>query len=263
MVTLALSPFDSEELVERFIRYCKIDTQSQRGVGGTVPSTSKQFELARILENELKHIGIDAETSEFCVVYASIPSNVEHTTETIGFFAHLDTSPDAPASPVHPVIHKKITGEDINLCDGVTIPTKDLMMYKGQDIISSDGHTLLGADDKAGVAALMQFATIIQRNKEIKHGNIKICFTPDEEIMNGIDKVDLQKLGCDFAYTMDGARIGMIDDETFTAKECAITIEGHEMHPGHAYGRLVNASRIAGDLLSLLPKNLTPETTQD
>ncbi|KAA6391952.1 MAG: putative peptidase T [Streblomastix strix] len=175
-----------DELVERFIRYCLIDSHSQRGVGETVPSTSKQFELARILEYELKHIGIYAETSEFCTVYESIPSNVDHTTETIGFFVHLETSPDAPASPVIPAIHKKITGENIKLCDGVTIQTKDLMMYKDQDIISSDGNTLLGADDNAGVAALIQFATIIQRNSNIQHGNIKKCFTQDEEIMNGI-----------------------------------------------------------------------------
>ncbi|WP_262248576.1 peptidase T [Parapedobacter soli] len=252
---------------KRFIHYVQIDTQSDPA-SSSCPSTEKQKNLGRILVDELLAIGItDAHLDEHGYVYATIPANTEKPTPVICFCSHMDTSPDCSGTGVEPIVHRKYSGGDIVLPDDPTVIIKpadhpDLANQLGNDIITASGTTLLGADDKAGVAEIMAAAEILMSHPEIKHGTVKILFTPDEEIGRGVDKVDLAKLGADFAYTVDGETAGSIEDETFSADGVTVTIDGISVHPGFAKGKLVNALKIAADVVHSLPKDrLSPEST--
>jgi tripeptide aminopeptidase len=252
----------------RFLNYVKIDTQSDPN-SNTNPSTEKQKDLSRILVQELLDIGIsDAHLDEWGYVYATIPSNSDKKVPTICFCSHVDTSPDCSGANVKPIVHFNWQGNDIILPDDNAQIIKveehpDLKSQIGNDIITASGTTLLGADNKAGIAEIMAAAKFLMNNSEIKHGTIKILFTPDEEVGRGTEKVDLEKLGADFAYTMDGESLGTLEDETFSADSVTLTIHGVSTHPGFAIGKLENAMKIAGDILSALPKDtLSPETTE-
>lgn len=254
-------------VTERFMRYVQIDTQSDPQ-SGTHPSSEKQKNLSKLLVEELLEIGItDAHTNEFGYVYGTIPSNTEKKVPVICFCSHVDTAPDCSGENVHPILHKNYHGQDIVLPDDSSqiISIKDypyLEQKKGCDIITASGKTLLGADDKSGVAIIMDMANFLLKNSEVKHGEIKILFTPDEEIGEGTAKVDLKKLAADFAYTLDGGEAGTFEDETFSADSVQIIFHGVSAHPGYAKGKLVNALKIAGELLSALPKeNWSPEST--
>lgn len=254
---------------ERFLRYVKIDTQSDPN-SETNPSTEKQKDLSRLLVEELKAMGItDAHIDEWGYVYATIPGNSPKQVPVICFCSHVDTSPDCSGFGVKPIVHENWDGTDIVLPDDVTQIIRvsehpDLKHQIGNDIITASGTTLLGADNKAGVAEIMAAAKYLVQHPEIKHGNIKILFTPDEEVGRGTEKVDLQKLGADFAYTMDGETLGTLEDETFSADAVSLTINGVSTHPGFAKGKLENALKIAADILAALPKDtLSPETTED
>ncbi len=255
-------------VIERFLRYVKIDTQSDPN-SKTFPSTAKQKDLSKLLVKELKEMGIkDAEMDKYGYVYATIPSNIKKKVPVICFCAHVDTAPDASGTNVKPIIHKNYDGGDIVLPDDNTQIISpeaypDLKNQIGNDIITAGGKTLLGADDKAGVAEIMDFAHHLMTNPKVKHGTIKILFTPDEEIGAGVDHVDLKRLGADFAYTVDGERLGSLEDETFSADGVTITIHGVSQHPGYAKGKLENAIKIAAYNLTSLPMNeLSPETTE-
>lgn len=253
---------------ERFMRYVHIDTQSDP-VSQSHPTTEKQKDLSRILVDELKAIGIqDAEMDEFGYVYATIPSNTNKQVPVICFCSHVDTAPDASGSGVKPIIHKNYNESDIVLPDdnSIVIKTSDfpyLNKLKGHDIITASGTTLLGADDKAGVAEIMDATNFFVNHPQLKHGTIKILFTPDEEVGKGTAKLDMKKLGADFGYTLDGGEAGDLEDETFSADGVQIIIHGVITHPGYAKDKMVNALKIAGELLDALPKTeLSPETTQ-
>jgi tripeptide aminopeptidase len=257
-------------ITERFLRYVKIDTQSDPN-SSSCPSTEKQKNLGKLLVKELQEIGIaDAHLDEYGYVYATIPSNSEKKIPVICFCAHLDTSPDCSGKDVKPIVHKNYQGEDIvlpNTTDGqkVIISPKEhpeLLNQIGNDIITADGTTLLGADNKAGVAEIMSATEYLISHPEIKHGTIKILFTPDEEIGRGVDKVDMKKLGADFGYTIDGETLGHLENETFSADEVTITINGFSTHPGFAKGKMQNAIKIASEIIASLPKDrISPETT--
>lgn len=253
----------------RFLNYVKIDTQSDPN-STLNPSTEKQKDLSRLLVQELLDLKIeDAHLDEWGYVYATIPSNSDKKVPTVCFCSHVDTSPDCSGAGVKPIIHFNWDGTDIVLPDDSTQIIKvsehpDLKKQVGNDIITASGTTLLGADNKAGVAEIMAAAEFLMKNPEIKHGTIKILFTPDEEVGRGTEKVDLAKLGADFAYTMDGESLGTLEDETFSADAVSLTIKGVSTHPGFAKGKLENALKIAGDILAALPKySLSPETTED
>lgn len=252
----------------RFLKYVQIDTQSDPNSKSN-PSTEKQKDLSRLLVQELLDLGIsDAHLDEWGYVYATIPSNSEKEVPTICFCSHVDTSPDCSGAGVKPLIHFNWDGTDIILPDDPTQIIKvaehpDLKEQIGNDIITASGTTLLGADNKAGVAEIMAAAEYLVQNPEVKHGTIKILFTPDEEVGRGTEKVDLVKLGADFGYTMDGESLGTLEDETFSADGVSLTIHGISTHPGFAKGKLENAMKIAGDILAALPKDtLSPETTE-
>lgn len=252
----------------RFLSYVKIDTQSDPNYKSN-PSTEKQKDLSRLLVQELLDLGIeDAHLDEWGYVYATIPSNSDKNVPTICFCSHVDTSPDCSGAGVKPIVHFNWNGADIVLPDDSSQIIKvsehpDLNNQIGNDIITASGTTLLGADNKAGVAEIMAATEFLLKNPEIKHGTIKILFTPDEEVGRGTEKVDLMKLGADFAYTMDGESLGTLEDETFSADAVSLTIKGVSTHPGFAKGKLENAMKIAGDILSALPKDsLSPETTE-
>jgi tripeptide aminopeptidase len=254
---------------ERFVRYVQIDTQSDP-LSQSQPSTEKQKNLSRVLVDELKALGIsDAHLDEHGYVYATIPSNSDKNVPVICFCSHVDTAPDASGAGVKPILHKNYQGQDIVLPDDPTqiIKTSDHPYLKekiGEDIITASGTTLLGADDKAGVAIIMDMANYLMTHPEVKHGTIKILFTPDEEIGRGVDKVDIKKLGADFGYTLDGGERGSFTDESFSADGVQIVINGVITHPGYAKDKLVNALKIAGDVLASLPRaELSPETTED
>ncbi len=255
--------------VDRFLRYVQIDTQSDPQ-STTNPSTEKQKDLSRVLVQELLDMGItDAELDEWGYVYATIPANTDKLNiPTICFCSHVDTSPDVTGAGVKPIIHQQWTGADIVLPDDTTqlirvVDHPDLRNQIGNDIITASGTTLLGADNKAGLAEIMDAANYLLTHPEIKHGPIRLLFTPDEEIGRGTEKVDIQKLGADFGYTIDGEALGTLEDETFSADAVKITIQGVSTHPGFAKGKLENALKIAADLLAILPKNaLSPETTE-
>jgi len=255
-------------VTERFLRYVVIDTQSDAS-SPTQPSTEKQKNLGRLLVEELLAIGVsDAHLDEHGYVYGTIPSNTsKNNVPVICFCAHMDTAPDFSGTNVKPQIVRNYQGGDITLPGDPrqVIRVADhpvLNDLVGHDIVTSDGTTLLGADDKAGIAEIMAAAEFLVSNPDIKHGTIRILFTPDEEIGRGVDKVDLEKLGADFAYTMDGETAGTIEDETFSADAVEITIKGVAMHPGFAYGKMENAIRIAGAIIDRLPKDMAPETTK-
>ncbi|MES2520327.1 MAG: peptidase T [Bacteroidota bacterium] len=256
-------------LTERFIRYVQIDTQSDP-YSPTQPSTEKQKNLSKVLVAELLAIGIkDAYLDEFGYVYATIPSNSAKDVPTICFCSHVDTSPDCTGEGVKPIIHQNYQGQDLVLPDDSLQIIKlaehpDLAHQIGNDIITASGTTLLGADNKAGIAEIMDAAYHLVNNPDIKHGAIKILFTPDEEIGRGTAAVDLQKLGADFGYTIDGETLGSLEDETFSADGVKITITGVSQHPGFAKGRMESALKIAADIVAKLPKEtLSPETTEE
>ena len=253
---------------ERFLRYVQIDTQSDP-LSKSNPSTEKQKELGKILAEELKQLGInDAHMDEWGYVYATIPSNTEKKVPVICFCAHVDTAPDCSGTNVKPIVHKNYQGQDIVLPDDTTQVLKSsdypyLQTQIGNDIITASGKTLLGSDDKAGVAEIMDLANYLMTNKHLKHGEIKILFTPDEEVGRGTEKVDLKKLGADFAYTLDGGNAGSLEDETFSADAVEVIIHGVIAHPGYAKGKMINAMKIAGEILAALPKDrLSPESTE-
>jgi tripeptide aminopeptidase len=254
--------------LERFLRYVQVDTQSDPD-SKTFPSTEKQKDLSRILLDELKEMGIqDAELDEHGYVYATIPANVEGDFPVLCFCAHVDTSPDASGTGVKPIVHENYQGEEIRLPEDneVVINTEKFPYLKeriGNTIITASGNTLLGADDKAGVAAIMDAAHIWMNNSDIPHGKIRILFTPDEEIGKGVDHVDIQKLGADYGFTLDGGPRGTFQDETFSADMVKLTIYGVSAHPGYAKGKMENALKIAGEVLAALPKEeLSPESTE-
>jgi tripeptide aminopeptidase len=255
-------------VTERFMRYVRVDTQSDPE-SNTHPTTEKQKQLSNLLADELKTIGLhDAHTDEYGYVYATIPSNTNKKVPVICFCSHVDTAPDCSGTNVKPILHKNYNGKDIVLPDDTTqiISTKDypyLKEKKGDDIITASGLTLLGADDKSGVAIIMDMANYLIKNPQIKHGEIKIVFTPDEEVGQGTAKIDLRKLNADFAYTLDGGEAGAFEDETFSADGVRITIHGVIAHPGYAKNKLVNAIKIVGEILAALPaKEWSPETTK-
>lgn len=254
-------------VTDRFIRYAKIDTQSDP-LSKTCPSTEKQKNLSKILVEELKSMGIsDAELDEYGYVYATIPSNSTKNVPVICFCSHVDTSPDCSGANVNPVIHKKYNGGDIILPNDKTQVIKfsehvALAEQIGNDIITTDGTTLLGADNKAGVAEIMDAAQYLMSHPEVKHGKIRILFTPDEEIGRGADKADLKKLGAEFGYTMDGETIGHIENETFSADAVTIVVKGFPTHPGFAKDKMQHAIKIAAEIINQIPKNKTPETTE-
>jgi tripeptide aminopeptidase len=255
-------------VTERFVRYAKIDTQSDPE-SINCPSTEKQKDLSRILVQELKEMGIkDAELDEYGYVYATIESNSEKVVPIICFCSHVDTSPDCSGTLVNPIIHKNYAGQDIILPNDTSqkinfLEHPALANQIGNDIITADGKTLLGADNKAGVAEIMDAANYLMLNPDVKHGKIRILFTPDEEIGRGADKVNIKKLGADFGYTMDGETIGHIENETFSADAVTIKINGFTTHPGFAKDKMQHAIKIASQIINQIPKDKTPETTEN
>ena len=260
---------NKDSIANRFMRYVQIDTQSDPQ-SGTHPSTEKQKDLSKILVEELKQIGItDAEMDTNGYVYATIPSNSDKkNVPIICFCSHVDTAPDCSGTNVKPILHKNYDGEDIVLPDDKTqilstVNHPYLKEHIGADVITASGSTLLGADDKSGVAAIMQAAEFLMKNPDLKHGEIKILFTPDEEIGQGTAKLDMQKLGAQFGYTLDGGEAGSLEDETFSADGATIIINGVIAHPGYAKNKLVNALKIAGEILHALPTSeWAPEATE-
>ena len=255
------------KVADHFIRYVQIDTQSDSS-SATFPSTSKQLNLSRLLVEELLAMGIkDAQLDKNGYVYATIPSNTDKKVPTICFCSHVDTSPDCSGKDVKPIVHSNYQGQDIVLPDDNSVVIrfsehKDLADQIGNDIITASGTTLLGADDKAGVAEIMEAARLLVNNPTIKHGDIKILFTPDEEIGRGVDFVNLEYLGAQFAYTMDGEKAGTIEDETFSADATKVTIHGVSVHPGFAKNKMQSAIKIAAKIINTLPVDrLSPEST--
>lgn len=259
-----------EAVLDRFLRYVKIDTQSAEDQN-SVPSTKKQFDLANLLADELKKLGVErVRVSEFSIVYGMIPGNLADNSKvpTIGFIAHMDTSPAVSGANVKPIIHKNYQGGDIILpADKTQVITVEknpvLKTLIGDDIITADGTTLLGSDDKAGISEIMTMIDILRQNPQIKHGNIAVAFTPDEEVGGGIDKFDVEGFGAKFAYTVDGEELGEISNETWSARTATVTFKGKSTHPGTAKGIMINSTYAAADFLSRFPKNMLPETTED
>ena len=258
----------SNSVAERLMRYVQIDTQSDP-LGNNFPTTEKQKDLSKLLLNELIGMGItNAEMDAFGYVYATIPSNSQkHAIPTICFCSHIDTAPDCSGTDVKPIHHQNYDGKDIVLPDDkdqvLSIKNSPyLEKHIGHSIITASGLTLLGADDKSGVAAIMEAAFYLMQHPTIPHGDIKILFTPDEEVGKGTAQVDMKKLGADFGYTLDGGEAGSLEDETFSADSATITIEGVIVHPGYAKGKLINSLKVAGAIMDALPKNeWSPETT--
>lgn len=255
-------------VAERFCRYVQIDTQSDP-LSDKHPTSEKQRDLGKLLAAELRTMGIaDAHLDEWCYVYGTLPANTDKQVPVICFCSHMDTSPDCSGAGVKPLIHRNYDGRDLVLPDDPSqvlrlLEHAELKNQMGNDIITASGTTLLGADNKAGIAEIMDAVHYLLAHPEIKHGTIKILFTPDEEVGKGVDKVDLTKLGADFAYTMDGAALGTIEDESFSADGVRLTIKGVSIHPGFAKGKMENAIKIAADILARLPKDaLSPETTE-
>lgn len=255
-------------VLDRFLRYVKIDTQSDPD-SKTHPSTEKQKKLGKLLVKELKAMGItDAKLDKHCYVYATIPSNTQKKVPVICFCSHMDTAPDCSGEGVKPIVHKNYQGKDIVLPDDPTqiIRAKDHPHLKdqiGNDIVTASGTTLLGADNKAGLAEIMDAAHFFMTHPEARHGDIKILFTPDEEIGRGVDKLNLKKLGASFCYTVDGEAAGSLEDETFSADGATISIQGVSVHPGFAKGKMENSMKIAAEIIASLPKDkLSPETTE-
>lgn len=260
---------NKSELTKRFMRYVQIDTQSDPN-SNAQPTTEKQKDLSKILQQELLEIGLtDAVVDEYGYVYATVPSNTEKKdVPAICFCSHVDTAPDCSGTHVKPILHENYDGKDIVLPDDNTQVLKIsdapyLKEHIGHEIITASGLTLLGADDKSGVAIIMQAAKTLVENPAIKHGDIKIVFTPDEEVGKGTAKIDMEKVGAQYGYTLDGGEAGSLEDETFSADAAVITVHGISAHPGYAKGSLVNATKVVGAILDALPKNeWSPETTE-
>ena len=253
-------------LVERFLRYVSFDTQSDENSGVT-PSTPKQMVFAEYLKGELEALGLEEiELDEHGYLYATLPANTDKEVPTIGFIAHMDTSPDMTGAGVTPRIVHDYDGSDIVLCEEENIvldPAQfpELLDHKGEDLIVTNGKTLLGADDKAGIAEIVTAIVYLQQHPEIKHGKIRIGFNPDEEIGLGAHKFDVAKFGCEWAYTMDGGEVGELEFENFNAAAAKVIVKGRNVHPGYAKNKMVNAIRVANEFMSLLPGNETPECT--
>ena len=258
---------NKEHIIKRFISYVTIDTESDPN-NPNFPSSDNQWDLANLLVKELKDIGMSNVTlDKNCYVMATLPSNLDYDVPTIGFVSHIDTTPDYTGSNVKPKIHHEYDGKDIVLNENENIVLSpsyfdDLLQYKGQTIITTDGTTLLGADDKAGITEIVSAMEYLINHPEIKHGKIRICFTPDEEVGKGAHKFDVKKFGADWAYTMDGSQIGELEYENFNAASAKITINGKIVHPGYAKGKMINSMTIAGDFIHRLPSKEVPESTE-
>lgn len=256
------------DLIERFLNYVSFDTQSSE-TGTTTPSTQKQLVFAEYLKKELNSLDFDdVYLDNNGYLYATLPANTDKKTPTVGFISHYDTSPDCSGANIKPRIVKNYDGNDITLCEQDVIKLSpavfpELLAHKGEDLIVTDGHTLLGADDKAGIAEIVQAMIYLKEHPEIKHGDIRIAFNPDEEIGLGAHLFDVKRFGCDWAYTMDGGEVGEIEYENFNAASAKLQIKGVSVHPGYAKNKMVNAARIAAELVSQIPADQTPETTQD
>lgn len=256
-----------QHIIDRFISYVTIDTESDAS-SNTTPSTEKQWDLANKLVEELKQIGLeDVTIDENAYIMATLPSNVDYEVPTIGFVSHFDTTPDFTGANIKPQIVKNYDGGDIilNAAQNIVLSPKyfeDLLQYKGQTIITTDGTTLLGADDKAGITEIVTAMEFLINNPEIKHGKIRIGFTPDEEIGRGAHKFDVAKFAADWAYTMDGSQIGELEYENFNAAGAKITFKGKSVHPGYAKGKMINSMLIANKFISKLPKDEVPERTK-
>lgn len=252
-------------IVERFINYTKFDTQSAED-SQTVPSTSKQLIFAKYLKEELEHEGLeDVEMDEKGYIYATLKANVKKEIPTIGFISHYDTSPDASGANIKARIVKNYDGKDIELSEGIiSSPSKfpEMKAHIGEDLIVTDGQTLLGADDKAGIAEIVQAMCYLRDHDEIKHGDIRIAFNPDEEIGMGAHHFDVEKFGCEWAYTMDGGDLGDLEYENFNAASAKIHIKGVSVHTGYAKGKMLNASRLACEFNAMIPETELPETTE-
>lgn len=256
-----------QHIIDRFTKYITIDTQSDPE-NKAFPSTEKQWDLAKVLVEDLKQIGLkDVTLDDNCYIMATLPSNVDYKVPTIGFIAHIDTSPDYSGTNVNPQIHKNYDGKDIvlNKEENIILSPdyfEDLLQYKGQTLITTDGTTLLGADDKAGVTEIVTAMEYLIQHPEIKHGEIKIGFTPDEEVGKGAHLFDVDKFGAEWAYTMDGSQIGELEYENFNAAGAKVIINGKIVHPGYAKGRMINSILIANEFVNALPKNEIPEQTE-
>lgn len=255
------------DIVKRFLEYTQFDTQSAED-SQTTPSTEKQWKFARFLRDQLEDIGLkDVELDDCGYIYATLPANTDKDAPTVGFISHYDTSPDCSGADIKPHIVENYDGGDIVLDDEagiVTSPQKfpELKAHVGEDIIVTDGHTLLGADDKAGIAEIVQAMVYLMEHPEIEHGKIRVAFNPDEEIGLGAHKFDVEKFGCEWAYTMDGGDVGELEFENFNAASGHIDITGISVHPGSAKGKMVNAIRVASEFIQALPQNEVPETTE-
>jgi len=254
-----------ESIKDRFLRYVAVDTRSNEE-SETQPSESKELVLLRMLQGELEAMGVSATLDEWGYVMASIPSNVEQAVPAVGFIAHVDTSPDAPGDGIKPQIIENYDGGDISLkgVEGMILrPSEfpELLEHKGETVITTDGRTLLGADDKAGVAEIMDAVQYIVNHPEFKHGEIKIGFTPDEEIGRGVVKFDVGKFGADYAYTMDGGDVGELEFENFNAASASVAVQGRNVHPGYAKSKMINSLLVASEFNALLPVEQRPEYT--
>ena len=253
------------DITERFINYTKFDTQSAEDAD-CVPSTPKQLVFAEYLKKELQAEGLDdVEMDERGYIYATLKANIRDAVPTIGFISHYDTSPDCSGADIKAQIVSHYDGGDIELSEGIVSSPKkfpELLLHVGEDLIVTDGTTLLGADDKAGIAEIVQAMVYLQQHPEIKHGRIRIAFNPDEEIGMGAHYFDVERFGCDWAYTMDGGDVGELEFENFNAASAKITIKGVSVHPGYAKGKMVNANALAAEFAKLLPEDETPETTE-
>ncbi len=256
-----------QQIIDRFVKYVTVDTQSDPE-NPAFPSSEKQWTLAKMLVDELNEIGLeDVTLDDNCYIMATLPSNVDYEVPTIGFIAHIDTSPDFTAENVKPQFHPNYDGKDIILNKEENIvlsPSyfEDLLMYKGQTLITTDGTTLLGADDKAGVTEIVSAMEYLIKHPEIKHGKIRIGFTPDEEVGKGAHMFDVEKFGAEWAYTMDGSAVGELEYENFNAAGAKAIIKGKIVHPGYAKGKMINSMLIANEFIAGLPKNEVPEKTE-
>jgi len=258
---------NKKNITDRFIKYIKIDTESDPN-NPAFPSTEKQWDLAKVLVEDLKQIGMqDVDLDDNCYIMATLPSNVDYEVPTVGFVAHIDTSPDFTGKNVNPQITENYDGKDIVLNKEKNIILSssyfdDLLQYKGQTIITTDGTTLLGADDKAGVTEIVTAMEYLIQHPELKHGKIRVCFTPDEEVGKGAHLFDVEKFGAEWAYTMDGSQVGELEYENFNAAGAKVTITGKIVHPGYAKGKMVNSMLIANEFITTLPAQEVPEKTE-
>ena len=255
------------DLVERFLKYVSFDTQSDEN-SETTPSSPKQMVFAKYLQGELTTLGFeDVDLDEHGYLYATLPANTEKAVPVIGFIAHMDTSPDMSGANVTPRIVSKYDGSDIvlNEADGIILSPRqypELLKHQGEDLIVTNGHSLLGADDKAGIAEIISAMVYLKEHPEIKHGKIRVAFNPDEEIGMGAHKFDVQKFGCEFAYTMDGGEVGELEYENFNAASAKVHVKGVNVHPGTAKNKMINSMRVANEFITLMPKSEVPECTE-